>query len=85
MGKIGGEVGVLVLKLSIPCPLVKSLLDFILAEVEHVLSVAAASLLQTPSRGVVEIKRAGDVASIVVPLEVEALFDFREGVQSLLD
>ena len=67
----------LLLELPIRHPLLKTLLDVVLAETEHILRILSASLLQAPGRRVVEIKLVRDITSIVVALEIEALLHLR--------
>ena len=73
------------MELSIGEPLIKSLLDVFLSEVEGLLGILSARLLQAPGRRVVEVKTAWHVATIVVPLDVEAGLDIWVGFQGLLD
>ena len=67
----------LLLELPIRHPLLKTLLDVVLAETEHILRIPSASLLQAPGRRVVEIKLIWDITSIVVALKIEALLHLR--------
>jgi len=68
---------VLLLELPIRHPLLKTLLDVVLAETEHILRILTASLLQAPGRRVVEIKLVWDITSIAVALEIIALLHLR--------
>ena len=73
------------LELSIGEPLIKSLLDVFLSEVEGLLCVFSARLLQAPRRRVVEVEQVWHVAAIVTPLDVVATVDSWIGLQGLLD
>ena len=78
----------LLLKLLVCKPLLETLVDLILSDIEHSFGVLAASLLQAPSRRVVKVKLAVDMAAMVTklgPLEVVALLNIWVGGQSGLD
>ena len=77
--EILAEVGVLFLQLLVAVPLLESLVHVVSTNLKHGLGISATSLLQAPSRRVVEGETSGARARILL-LEVVAHLEAREGL-----